>query len=372
MALKKILSFFPAVLMCNAAATACVLGSRPDDVSLSMSRQSPQFDLESGRFENIGKVSTTLTGSVGSMVSEYFGGNQVRTPTEPLPQVTPDLPSLTHFAEKPRFIWLGHSSFLLQVGDQTILVDPVLESHASPFPVFAERFQPAVLKPEDMPKIDVILISHDHYDHLEMETMQKFAGTDTKIIVPLGVGSHLRGWGVLPEQIVELDWWEHHEFQGVQYTCTPAQHFSGRGLHRNETLWASWAVSGFNQNVYYSGDSGYGPHFKEIGDRLGPFDLTFIENGQYNKNWRSVHQFPEEAVLAHKDLKGEAMVPVHWGMFELSVHSWYEPVERASQEAERLGVRLLTPKIGELVDLGKQVETSPWWRKMMRLLSTGS
>ena len=340
---------------------ACEINGQTGKPNKSALSTSSQYDEGKQQFKNPVSLNMDLTGAVPSMVAEYFQRKTTRVPKTKLPEIKPDFDKFLEASEDAKFIWLGHSTFLVNMGGQTILVDPVFESYASPFPILVKRFQAPVVSVADLPNIDVIVISHDHYDHLEKETIKKFVGSETKMIVPLGVGAHLKKWGVSPSQIVELDWWESTIHGPTTFTATPAQHFSGRGFIRNETLWAGWSMKSSTASVFYSGDSGYGDHYKEIGEKLGPFDLTFIENGQYNKHWRNVHQFPEEAIQAHLDVKGKAMVPVHWGMFELSTHSWFEPINRSHDEALRKGVRLFTPKIGQTVRLNQPNVFDRWW-----------
>ncbi len=253
-----------------------------------------------------------------------------------------------------------------------ILLDPMLGPAASPVPIFGKRF--ALEQPIDIrqfTRIDAVLISHDHYDHLDYRTIRRLKKHVRHFYVPLGVGSHLRRWGVDPRRITELDWWDSVEIDGIQLTATPAQHFSGRGLSdRNRTLWASWAIRGSHQNIFFSGDSGYGPHFKEIGDRLGPFDFTMMECGQYNEKWASIHAMPEESVQGNIDLRGKVMMPIHWGSLQLAVHTWTDPVERATTEAALRGVRLVTPMIGESFLVEENIPSTPWWTALTDKNST--
>jgi L-ascorbate metabolism protein UlaG (beta-lactamase superfamily) len=322
-------------------------------------RKSRQY--RDGKFRNVVEF-PMIEGSYMGMFKELIFGKQVRVPTSPLPQMPMD--SL-NFGEPPQdlqVVWLGHSTLLLEVEGKRFLVDPVLGSHAAPLPVFAKRFQAPLLSREQLPRIDAILISHDHYDHLEKETMEFYAHKGVPIYVPIGVGGHLEEWGVDAGSIHELDWWEETDFHGIRLVCTPSQHFSGRGLtDRAKTLWASWAVIGKAHRVFYSGDGGYADHFKTIGDRLGPFDLTLMENGAYDKQWPNVHMFPEQVVKAHRELKGKALMPVHWGMFSLANHDWFEPVRRLSAAAKKDEVRLLTPKLGQAVRPKEDQVFEAWW-----------
>ncbi len=328
-------------------------------------RQSKNFS--DGKFHNPVER-PLLQGGTWGMVKEHFFGNEIRVPLKPLPQVIPGPSTFTEPPHDLQVVWLGHSILVLEVEGKRILVDPVFENHASPVPIYAKRFQPPVLTREQLPRMDAILISHDHYDHLETESMQYFAGMAGNIpfLVPLGVGRHLERWGVDPKRIVELDWWEEYDLNGLRFICTPAQHFSGRALFDSkETLWASWTLIGKVNRVHYSGDGGYGSHFKEIGRRFGPFDLTLLENGAYGERWPYVHMFPEQGVQAHLDLGGDALMAVHWGMFSLANHDWFEPIRRISVAAREKGVRLLTPMLGEVVRPKENQVFEAWWEKLV-------
>lgn len=329
-----------------------------EDPSAKM-RKSRQF--RGGKFANE-KEFPMIEGSYLGLIKESLLGRQVRVPPSPLPQAPRQ--SLD-FGEPPKdlqAVWLGHSTLLLEIEGKRFLIDPVLGSHASPVPVFGKRFQAPLISREQMPRIDAILISHDHYDHLEKESMVYFAGKGIPIYVPLGVGGHLSGWGVNAAGIHEMDWWEETGFHGLRLICTPAQHFSGRGiLDGNKTLWASWSLIGKDSRVFYSGDGGYADCFKTIGDKLGPFDLTLMENGAYDKRWPNVHMFPEQVVRAHRDLRGKALMPVHWGMFNLANHDWHEPIHRITAEAKIHGVRLMTPMIGQAVRPKEEQVFEAWW-----------
>lgn len=323
---------------------------------------SPQYSSDAGKFVNAEPVNLMSSSGFFKVLKEYWGLETIRIPKHKLPEEKPDLLELEAANSDIRFMWFGHSTVLLEVEGKRILLDPVFSQYASPVWT-PKRFQPPVYSVDEIKNIDAVIISHDHYDHLDSETIKKLKKRPVHFIVPLGVGAHLEGWGIESGRITELDWWEKTELKGLTVTSTPARHFSGRSLFdRNETLWSSWAIKGLNRNVFFSGDGGYGKHFKEIGERLGPFDLTFMENGQYNIRWKDVHSLPHETIQAHIDLKGKAMVPIHWAMFELSMHDWFEPIVRASYEAKKRDVNLMTPKLGQLVQLDGKDRFTAWWQ----------
>ncbi len=259
--------------------------------------------------------------------------------------------------------WFGHSSILLKVDGVTILTDPVLKGkRASMFSFMGpQRFlYDEYSKVEDLPAIDAVIISHDHYDHLDYPTIQLLKEHVSRFYVPLGVGAHFEKWGVPEESIIELEWWDEVELNGVKLALTPTRHFSGRAIRdRFKTLWGSWVILGKSKRVYFSGDSGYFPGFKDIGEKYGPFDLTFMECGAYNEGWSEIHMFPEETAQAHLDVKGKLLMPIHWGKFDLSLHPWKESVERLDKKAQEEDIELFTPEIGQLITLEDQ--TAKWW-----------
>ena len=286
-----------------------------------------------------------------------------------LPEEKLDFKKFLQTAPHAKSIWFGHSSFLMRFEEKSILVDPVLSNRASPIPFTVPRFQDPIIKPDELPKIDYVLISHDHYDHLDEETIVFFKRKKTIFIVPLGVKQHLTKWGIEDDRILELDWWQSIRYDHLEFVLTPAQHFSGRGISdRAQTLWGSWVISGSKQRFYFSGDSGYSPHFKEIGEKYGPFTAAFIESGQYNTHWRSVHLLPEEWHKAYKDLKANAYLPVHWGAFSLALHPWHEPATYLSKHREEYGIHLIVPKIGQITEFDqKPKELSPWWEPLIKV-----
>jgi len=344
------------------------LGKGPSDQELTDFASSPNFNHEKQVFENrIPDVLDKMNERIDwRLTLEYFTNDSSRrTPSKPLPEANPpDLQAFLEPTDSLRFIWLGHSTLLVNAQNKLILFDPIFSNSAAPVNFLVQRFQPAVLSLEELPQIDYIVISHDHYDHLDMRSIQFFRDKETTFLVPLGIRYHLEYWGLTSKNIVELDWWAEHSFEGIRFVCTPAQHFSGRTGTSQTTLWASWVVESPNSKIYFSGDSGYDKHYQTVGDQLGPFDAAFIDSGQYNERWREVHNMPEEAVQAAIDLKAKQMIPIHWAMFELSLHDWDEPIKRSQQAAQELGMDLMTPKLGQVVDLAVKNKFSRWWEQV--------
>lgn len=341
-------------------------GQRPKSFNRSSIEASPNFDKNKGIFLNRRpNVISEMKKDTFSfdLIRDWLVGVENSVPDKKLPEVVPNIEDFQKDSEVPKIIWFGHSSFLINFSGKMILIDPVFSNSAAPVSFMVKRFQKAVLKLTQLPKIDYIVISHDHYDHLDMETVKFFVDKEAEFITPLGVGSHLKKWGIGESRITELDWWEKVKRSGIDFVATPSQHFSGRtGFHDNETLWASWVIKNDEHNIYFSGDSGYDVHFKEIGEKYGPFDIAFIENGQYNERWEAVHLLPEQAAQAYFDLKAKKFVPIHWGMFELALHTWFDPIVRIDKLAMSKGINLVTPRIGEVINLNEKIDTQKWWQ----------
>lgn len=262
-------------------------------------------------------------------------------------------------------IWYGHSAIFMRLNNTTILIDPMFGSDAAPIAPFkVKRFSDATLNHIDsFPEIDLVLISHDHYDHLDYDSILKLKQKTKHFYVALGVKRHLVSWGIPEESITEFDWWEEAVFKDIKITFTPTRHFSGRGLtDRAKSLWGGWVFKTKQENIWFSGDSGYGSHFAAIGERLGPFDFAFMECGQYNENWHQIHMYPEESVQAAIDAKVQNCMPVHWAGFSLAQHPWKEPVERFVTKAETEKLNFIVPKLGELFT-AKTSKSSKWWEK---------
>lgn len=336
------------------------MGGAPTVADVARAEQSPQW--RDGRFQNRLR---RIDGSYVRMTAAFlFGGSKYRVPAAAIPVV----PRVRADYEIPpasglRTTWLGHSTLLLEIDGQRVLIDPVWGERASPFSFMGpKRFYAPPLPLAQLPDIDAVIISHDHYDHLDMPTVKALLARHVRWIVPLGVAVHLRAWGIRDSLVTELDWWDATSVGELTITATPARHFSGRGLNdARRTLWAGWAFAGATHRVFYSGDTSLHDQFAEIGRRLGPFDLTMIEAGAYDALWVDVHLGPEQAVLAHQLVGGDVMVPVHWGLFDLALHGWTEPIERVLAAAREAGVRVVAPRPGDMIEPSRIGAPERWW-----------
>lgn len=301
------------------------------------------------------------------MYREFFFVKGEKVPKGQLPQVQLALPELLDGESNGlKVSWLGHSSLLMQIDGYSILTDPIFERKVSP--IGPSRFSAELpLRVETLQHVDVVIISHDHYDHLNKYSVQQLIDKTGVFVVPLRVGTRLMKWGVPKEKIVELDWWdEAHPHSGLTIAATPAQHFSGRGLFdRNSTLWASWVIQTGKHRVFFSGDTGYFAGFSEIGKKYGPFDVAFLECGAYNEYWSNVHMFPEQTVQAGIDLGAKVLQPIHWATFNLALHAWYEPIERFTEAAWNRSVNVSIPVMGQVVDYHTPWATELWWLASM-------
>ena len=320
-----------------------------------------------GIFVNEKEVDMSFSaGDIFKIMRKFIFPEPNSRPGFDLPVLKVDSAEVATYQQPTRLIWFGHSTFLLQMDGKNILIDPMFGSVPAPHPWLGQkRFHSEFpIEIQQLPRIDAVFYSHDHYDHLDYPSLKKLMYKVKRFYAPLGVGAHLRTWGVPDHQINEMDWWESGSFEGLSLHCTPAQHFSGRGLSdRSKTLWCSWVIGSDQERIFFSGDSGYSPHFKEIGDRYGPFDIALMECGQYNELWSDIHMMPEETAQAGIDVGAKTIVPIHWGAFKLALHTWTDPVERVSQAADDLGINLCTPKIGEPIILGNDLPESKWWQK---------
>jgi L-ascorbate metabolism protein UlaG (beta-lactamase superfamily) len=333
-------------------------------------QKSPQY--RDGSFQNASPTPMMSDDvSYWELLLKFLNNSGVQSePPGTLPAVETDLKLLVKNADpdRPQIVWFGHSTYLLLIGGKTMLVDPVLSKFASPFQfVGAKRFDgTGILSAIDLPPLDVVLLTHDHYDHLDYETIMQLKGKTKHFYASLGVGSHLEHWGIPPSAITEYDWWETGSIaDGIKIIATPARHFAGRSFVRNKTLWSSFVIKTAQHTLYLGGDSGYDTHFKTIGEKYGPFDIAILECGQYNSAWRLIHMMPEETVQAAQDLQAKVLMPVHWGKFSLALHAWDEPVRRVTAEAVKRGVPTATPMLGEVVRIGGSTyPTTPWWENV--------
>ncbi|MCX4766442.1 MBL fold metallo-hydrolase [Streptomyces sp. NBC_01275] len=345
-------------------------GADPSGERMARIRRSPHF--KDGVFQNPGGTARTRpSGSTLDFAKVFFDKDQ-RPRRAPTGTVPVHATTLADLAKPPatglRLTWMGHSSVLAEIDGHRVLFDPVWGERCSPFSFAGpKRLHPAPLPLTALGPVDVVVISHDHYDHLDLPTIKALAGTDTLFAVPLGVGAHLEHWGVSADRLRELDWHEATKVGGLTLTATPARHFCGRGLRNTQhTLWASWVVAGEEHRIYHSGDTGYFDGFQDIGAAHGPFDATMIQIGAYSDFWPDIHMTPEEGVRAHLDLQsgpGGVLLPIHWGTFNLATHAWSDPGEGTLAAAEAVGARVALPRPGEPFEpVAETVPSEPWWR----------
>jgi L-ascorbate metabolism protein UlaG (beta-lactamase superfamily) len=324
-------------------------------------RNSPNY--VGGRFVNELPTEPVRIKALGSVIGALIFPDEKRRPSGPLPiadccPVSPLQPGL-------RVYWLGHSSVLIEIDSVRLLLDPVFDETVKHTAGFTRRFHRSPVARDALPPIDAVLISHDHFDHLELSTVEYLAPKGVTFFVPLGVGPLLETSRVPHDQIVELDWWEEVEFRSLRIVCTPARHYSGRELSEfNWTFWASWVIQSAERRIFYGGDTGYSDHFKQIGRKHGPFDLTLLPIGAYDDAWPDIHIGPEEAVVAHRALRGKLLLPVHWGTFDLAGHAWDDPIERLVQVAADERVAVVTPRPGEPVAPDQAGSYDVWWEKI--------
>jgi L-ascorbate metabolism protein UlaG (beta-lactamase superfamily) len=364
--LRKLLAWV-AALAAAAALGACavlqhpVFGTLPDGPRLAAVQASSHY--RDGAFQN--SVPTpTLTDGTPFMVAMVRGRFEPRPapPAAPIPVVKTDLRALP--IDVDTVIWLGHSSFYVQLAGRRILIDPVLSDHAAPFPGMVKAFEgTTIYRIEDLPEIDYLLITHDHYDHLDRDTIKGLIPKTRWAIAGLGIGAHLEHWGFPADRIREGDWFDVVRIEpGLAVHVLPARHYSGRALKRNQGLWVGYALETNRRRLFFSGDSGFGPHIAEIAKRFDGFDLAVLDAGQYNARWAFIHMNPEEAARAAEMLRAKALLPAHAGRYTLARHAWDEPFERAVAAAVGKSYRLLTPRIGEPVRPGEEQQFQQWWK----------
>lgn len=300
------------------------------------------------------------------LLYKQFCEKEGRAPNTNLPILPLDRKAFLQAGPQTTFAWQGHSSVLMRMNNKTLLIDPMLGPNAapiSPFPV--KRFSADTLELiDDFPEIDLLLLTHDHYDHLDYESIQRLKAKVKHYYVALGLARHLQAWGIENSLITEFDWWQSKSIDGINISFTPTRHFSGRGLRdRAKSLWGGWVFVTNTERIWFSGDGGYGAHFKAIGRRLGPFDFAFMECGQYNENWHQIHMYPEESVQAGIDATAKILMPVHWGAFSLAQHSWTDPAERFAASCLQQQIPLVIPEIGQVVGIKEIPTVKNWWRQ---------
>ncbi|UZD23848.1 MBL fold metallo-hydrolase [Algoriphagus halophytocola] len=341
-------------------------GGNPSKEDMQQYQQLSYFSQ--GKFHNLMPTNMDMDFTEAiKMLPEFFKNDPTRRPDFELPVVKRDSLELTEQVHETRLVWFGHSSFLLQLEGKNILIDPMFSEVPAPNPILGKKrySKELPIAVEKLPHIDMIIMSHDHYDHLDYESIQKLKSKTKAFYMPLGMGAHFEEWGVETSKIHELGWWDEIQANGVFLALTPARHFSGRGLNnRFSTLWGSWVIKGKSKSIYFSGDSGYGPHFKEIGEKYGPFDFAMMECGQYNERWTDIHMIPEETAQAAQDIQAQKFMPIHWAAFTLAMHSWTDPVTRVIQKAEEIKQDIVVPEIGDFIILDENLATkTQWWKR---------
>lgn len=340
-------------------------GRLPSGNRLKRIQNSSNF--KNGAFQNLIHTPDLTEGATYFSVSKdfFFGKHKRRFPERLIPTRKTDLHKLSQGENV--LIWFGHSSYFLQIEGKRFLVDPVMSGNASPFRFTTKAFKGSdVYKPEDLPAIDYLLLTHDHYDHLDYRTLINVRSKVKTVICSLGVGSHLEYWGYETSVLKEMDWHESLDLEdGLKVHSVPARHFSGRGFKRNQTLWSSFVLKTPALQVFIGGDSGYDTHFAEVGQKFGGFDLAILENGQYNKSWKHIHLMPDEILQAAKDLQAKRLFPVHSSKFALGTHAWDEPLNLITENNQRENLNLITPMIGEKVDLNNSEQSfTLWWKEL--------
>ncbi len=340
-------------------------GKQPSGQRLEKIKRSPHY--KNGAFENLSHTPSFTEGAtyMGVLYEFFFKKKVRRIPTDLIPSQKTNLKTLD--PKENALVWFGHSSYYLQVDGKRILVDPVLSGAASPIAFTTPSFNGAdIYTVDEIPEIDFLFISHDHWDHLDHKTIKLLKPKIKQVITGLGTGEHLERWGYNANIIIEKDWNEEIDLgNGFKVNTCTARHFSGRGFKRNQAIWLSFVLSTPSMKLYLGGDSGYDTHFADIGKKFGPFDLAILENGQYDKNWKYIHMLPEEVVMAGMDLKAKTIFPVHSAKFALGNHPWDEPLKRVTEYNRQMNQRVITPVIGEKIDLrNDQQKFKDWWKDL--------
>jgi L-ascorbate metabolism protein UlaG (beta-lactamase superfamily) len=337
-------------------------GAVPEGKRLERIIQSPNY--KNGAFQNITKTEVmSEESSTWKLLKAYMEKVEGKE-ADSIPFVQTDIKAIQD--TETVVIWFGHSSYYIKTNGKHFLVDPVFCGNASPFSFMVKSFKGANhYQVDDFPELDAVIISHDHYDHLDHQTITKLIPKTKKFMTALGVGAHLEYWGVGADKIIEMDWWERVELDSdIVFTAAPARHFSGRKFKRAQTLWASFVMQTPTVKIFIGGDSGYDSTFKKIGEKFGPFDLAILECGQYNAYWKSIHMMPEETAIAAKELQAKLFMPVHNSKFNLALHPWKEPLAKVSAAAEKMDLAITTPMIGEPLVLGKHTPKIKWWENL--------
>ncbi|MBK1897105.1 MBL fold metallo-hydrolase [Chryseobacterium paridis] len=340
-----------------------VFGAEPKGKRLERMKRSQHYKNE--QFQNISHTPSLAEGySMPKVLYDFFVAKKdpLLKPLKNIPSIHTDLKNIQK--DQNVFIWLGHSSYFIQTDGVSFLIDPVLSSYGSPFKFFNKAFAGSdIFKPEDVPFIDYLVITHDHFDHLDYPTVKKIKDRVGKVIVPLGVGAHFEKWGYQENQLIEEEWGSVADLKNdITITFTPARHFSGRKIKRNGTLWTSYVLETPTRKIFLGGDSGYDTHFKMIGEKYGPFDYAIMENGQYNKAWKYIHALPEDVIQASIEVNAKNIIPVHSSKFALALHPWNEPLKKIASFGRERNLNILTPMIGEIVDLNRSDnQFKSWW-----------
>ena len=361
---RKTVSLLLFPLLAGVFITSCATYPNSSEQDLTRIQTSSQFS--EGKFRNEKKTQVFEWSKTWAMAKDYFLNKSDKSVPKEAPPIQPlsnDAFNLNN-TEALNFARLGHSTLLIQMSGKYFLTDPVFSERVSPVQWLGpKRFHPVPMDIDSIKEIEAVIISHNHYDHLDEGSIKQLKDRVNNFIVPLGIGDKLIAWGVDKNKITQLDWWENIILDDVELVSTPAQHFSGRGItDTDETLWSSWVIRNQQHSLYFSGDTGYFPGFKDIGEKYGPFDYAFMECGAYNELWRDIHMMPEDSLQAFKDVKGKVMVPIHNGTFDLSTHAWFDPMEQITKLAKENNVALLLPQIGQLVNQKVTTISSVWWK----------